>query len=192
MGESLVIGLDQNFIKEVDRLSGQQIELCYHCHTCTAGCPLSEDMTWGPDRLLRLIELGDRERVLLAPDIWLCASCETCTVRCPNAIDVAAVMDTLRQLSRAEERTCTEPRIPLFHRVYLNVIQRFGRSHEVVMLGLYKMRSFDLLSDMGDGLRLLLRGKIPLIPHHIKDSVQVKHIFEAAHKADRKQMENKS
>ena len=51
-----MIGLDAGFIKEVNRLSGQQIELCYHCHTCTAGCLLSNDMAYGPDRLLRLVE----------------------------------------------------------------------------------------------------------------------------------------
>lgn len=192
MQEQHVIQLDSSFITEVDRLSGQQVELCYHCHTCTAGCPLSMHMTYGPDRLLRLIELGERERVLLAPDIWLCASCETCTARCPNEIDVAAIMDTLRHLSCVEEEACIEPHINLFHGVYLNVIQRFGRSHEVVMLAIYKMRSLDLFSDMGAGLRLVIRGKIPLIPRRIRGAAQVKRIFEAAHEADIKQMESGS
>lgn len=179
--------LDTDFLKNVDCLSGQQLEMCYHCHTCTAGCPLSANMVYGPDRLLRLIELGERDRVLSAPDIWLCVSCETCTIRCPNNIDVAAVMDSLRHMSRSE----TEPRIRLFHRVYLNVIKVLGRSHEAIMLGLYKIRSLDLLSDLQDGLRLMIRGKIPLLPHRIKGASDVKRIYEAAQKADQEQLEAK-
>lgn len=176
--------MDMSFLAEVNRLSGQQIETCYHCHTCTAGCPVSADMRYGPDRIIRLIELGERARALTTPDIWLCATCETCSARCPNGIDVAKVMDTLRHISAAEGYRVPEPRILLFHRIYLWVVQLLGRSHEAIMLGLYKLRSFDLLSDMDSGVALILRGKIPLLPRRIKGAASVRQIFEAATRAD--------
>ena len=48
-----------NLTSEVNRLSGQQVELCYHCHKCTAGCPVIEQMSYGPDRVLRMVALGE-------------------------------------------------------------------------------------------------------------------------------------
>jgi heterodisulfide reductase subunit C len=180
-----MVELESTFLAQVDRVSGQQVESCYHCHTCTAGCPVSADMQYGPDRILRMIELGFRQRVLSASDIWLCAGCETCAARCPNEIEVARVMDTLRQLSLAEGLSPALPRIPLFHRVYLQVIKTLGRSHEASMLVLYKLLSRDLFSDLDSGLALILRGKIPLIPKPTKQAAAVQRLFEAAAEADR-------
>lgn len=177
-----------SFLSEVDRLSGQQVEACYHCHTCTAGCAVSQDMRYGPDRIIRLIELDERERALSAPDIWLCATCEVCSARCPNDIDVALVMDTLRHMSVAAGLASPAPHVTLFHRIYLKVIQLLGRSHEASMLGAYKVFSLDLFSDMDAGLALVLRGKIPIVPHRIGGVGSVQQVFAAAAEADRQEM----
>ena len=176
--------LRRSFLSEVDALSGQCVELCYHCHTCSAGCLVSEAMAYGPDRVLRLIELGDRAGALAAPDIWLCVGCETCSARCPNSIDVARVMDTLRHLSLAHSATRETRRLRLFHDIYMQVVRYTGRSSEAVMLGLYKVLGLDLFSDLGAGLQLILRGKIPIIPERIRDREQVHRLFAAARKAD--------
>ena len=37
------------------------MELCYHCHKCTAGCPVIEQMSYGPDRVLRMVALGEED-----------------------------------------------------------------------------------------------------------------------------------
>ncbi len=103
----------------VNAASGQEIELCYHCHKCTAGCPVAEEMTFGPDRVLRLVQLGERKRLLESSDIWLCAGCETCATRCPNAIDIARVMDVLRHMALAEAGQTGEPDAVKFHRLFL-------------------------------------------------------------------------
>jgi heterodisulfide reductase subunit C len=177
----------RSFLAEVDALSGQQVELCYHCHTCSAGCLVSTAMTHGPDRVLRLVELGDRAQALAAPDIWLCVGCETCSARCPNGIDVARVMDTLRHLSLARGATPQTRRLRLFHDIYMQVVRYTGRSSEAVMLGLYKVLSLDLFSDLGAGLQLVLRGKIPIIPEVIDGRKQVEKLFAAAREADRRE-----
>lgn len=177
----------RSFLTEVDRLSGQHVELCYHCHTCSAGCRVSEVMTYGPDRMLRLIELGQRAQALSAPDIWLCVGCETCTARCPNSIDVARVMDTLRHLSLAHRANRETRRLRLFHDIYMQVVRYTGRSSEALMLGLYKVLGLDLFSDLGAGLQLVLRGKIPIIPERIRDRKRVEMLFAAAQQADQRE-----
>lgn len=171
--------IDMDFVKRVDALSEQTIELCYHCHKCTAGCPVADDMIYGPDRVLRLAQLGEKERLLASPDIWICASCETCGTRCPNEIDIARVMDALRQMAVVEGYTIAEPDAVKFHRLFLAIIQRTGRMHEATLMGMYKLWTLNLLDDMQSGAQMFLKGKIPLIPHPIKARGDIKRIFEA-------------
>ena len=87
------------FADQVNDLSGQTIQLCYHCHKCTAGCPAAFAMEYGPDRILRLIQFGQRERLLTSRDAWLCLGCEMCGAFCPNEIDIGEVMIALKEMS---------------------------------------------------------------------------------------------
>jgi heterodisulfide reductase subunit C len=169
----------KDLAKEVNRRSGEQIELCYHCHKCTAGCPVVSAMTYGPDRLLRMIALDQVEQILQSSDIWLCAGCYTCASRCPNDIDIAAVMDALRQIAVANNYPIGEPDALLFHRLFLGVVRRLGRSHEAAMLGLFKILSrIPLLQDMDSGVKLFLRGKVPVLPDRISSAREVQQLFE--------------
>lgn len=174
-----------DFLQTVNHHSGQQLELCYHCHTCTAGCPVGGEMTYGPDRVIRLVELGERDRVLKSMDIWLCASCETCAARCPNDIDVATMMDTLRHIALAEGVRVPDGRITSFHQIFLTVVKTLGRSHEASLLAFYAPRNLALVAaSVGSGLKMFLSGKLPLIPHRIKGAGNVKALYEAARQAD--------
>lgn len=83
----------------VNDLSGQSIQLCYHCHKCTAGCPAAFAMEYGPDRILRLIQFGQQERLLSSRDPWLCLGCEMCGAFCPNEIDINEVMIALKEIA---------------------------------------------------------------------------------------------
>lgn len=170
--------LDPDFVNQINHLSGQTIQLCYHCHKCTAGCPVSQDMEYGPDRVLHMIQLGQKEQLLSSHDIWLCACCETCGTRCPNEIDIARVMDSLRQVSFKEGSTIGEPDAIKFHRLFLFAVQTLGRSHEASMLIALKLWTLNLMGDMDSGVVLLAKGKVPLIPRSIKTRQDVKHIFE--------------
>jgi heterodisulfide reductase subunit C len=160
--------VDTSLVAEVNRLSGEHIEDCYHCHKCTAGCPVVGAMAYGPDRILRMLALKQKELVFLSQDIWLCAGCYTCAARCPNEIDIAAVMDALRQLAIAGGYRAGEQDVLLFHRLFVGVLKRLGRSHEAITLGLFKVLSRQpLLNDVGAGAGLFLRGKIPLLPRGV-------------------------
>jgi heterodisulfide reductase subunit C len=168
-----------SLVSEVERLSNQTVEACYHCHKCTAGCPVAGAMTYGPDRILRMISLEQREALFESQDIWLCAGCFTCASRCPNLIDIAAVMDALRQLAIASRVPAGEPDALLFHRLFLGVVERLGRSHEAAMLGLFKVFSHvPLLNDVRAGMGLFLRGKVPILPQRSHAAAEVREIFK--------------
>ena len=167
-----------NLVSEANRLSGQEIDLCYHCHKCAAGCPVVEAMEYGPDRLLRMVALDQRDAVLRSRDIWLCAGCYTCSTRCPNDIDISAVMDALRKLAVTGGYPAGERDALLFHKLFLGVVQRLGRSHEAVMLGLFKILSrVPKYQDIDSGIALIRRGKVPILPKKSGAALDVQQIF---------------
>jgi heterodisulfide reductase subunit C len=168
---------ETTLIQQIRTLSEQELELCYHCHKCTAGCPVAVEMEFGPDRVLRMIQLGQAERVLTSRDIWICASCETCGTRCPNEINIAAVMDALRIIAVSQGYPTPEKDAPAFHRLFLGLVGQFGRMHEASLMVLFKLRTGNLTSDMDSGLRMFLKGKIPLLPHRVKGMKDVKRIY---------------
>jgi len=172
--------VDTSLTSEVNRRTGENVDLCYHCHKCTAGCPVVQSMTFGPDRILRMVALDQRMPLLESPDIWLCAGCYTCATRCPNDIDISAVMDALRQLALSEKSKIGERDALLFHRLFMGVVQRLGRSHEAFTLGLFKVLSHTpIYQDMGAGVNLFIRGKVPVIPKwNGKTVAEVRQIFK--------------
>ena len=169
---------NSSFVLQVDTLSEETVELCYHCHKCTAGCPAAVEMEYGPDRILRMIQLGEKERVLTSGDIWLCASCETCGTRCPNEINIADVMDALRAIALAEGYPTPEPDAPAFHHLFLSIVGRLGRMHEASLMALFKLKTMNLLADMDSGIPMILKGKIPILPHRVKEMDKVRQIFK--------------
>jgi heterodisulfide reductase subunit C2 len=173
-----VITFNSSFVDQVHALSHEQTQLCYHCHKCTAGCPVSAEMTYGPDRLIRMIHLGQKAAVLASPDIWVCLACETCGARCPNDINAAHVMDALRQMAQAEGLRPNQPRVALFHEIFVAVIRLTGQMHEASLLGVYKVLSGDLFSDLVVGGQLFLKGKIPILPRVSRPGEMLKRVFD--------------
>jgi heterodisulfide reductase subunit C len=88
------------FGEEVAARAGNTASACFQCHKCAAGCPLNAAFDLRPDQLIRLVQLGERERVLGSATIWLCAGCATCATRCPNGVELPALMDALKQWPR--------------------------------------------------------------------------------------------
>lgn len=86
------------FIKEVEELSGQKLLSCYQCGKCSAGCPMVEAMDILPNQVIRLLQLGQEEDVVNSKTIWICASCFTCEARCPKGVDLSKIMEAVRVL----------------------------------------------------------------------------------------------
>ena len=114
------------FQEEVEARSGINPARCYQCGKCTAGCPMTFAMDLDPARVMRLVQLGQRDQALQSHTIWLCASCETCTTRCPQEIDTARVMDALRILAR--ERTTQAEGDRLYQQGLLSSVRGAGAS----------------------------------------------------------------
>ena len=163
-------------IKEVEQATGVPVSACFQCRKCTNGCPMDPEMGIHPSSLIRLLQLGQVDRVMSSGAFWMCVSCETCFARCPNDIDLPRVMDYLRQRAMA-----TEPAsggLPItFHRSFVRSLRRNGRVYEVGMLAGYKLRSGQFFQDVGLGWKMFTRGKLRLLPRRIKGRKALKALF---------------
>ena len=83
--------------EKVEELSGENLFACYQCGMCSAGCPLTEEMTLLPNQVIRRLQLDDWS-VMDSNAMWICASCLACEVRCPKGVDLARLMEALRQI----------------------------------------------------------------------------------------------
>lgn len=168
--------VDQKFIDMVREESGQDPSLCYQCGNCTAGCPYTEYFDYPVSQIMRLLQAGQKDKILSSKAIWLCATCETCTTRCPCEIRVATVMDCLRIIARREERVA-EKDIATFYDTFLSSVKQFGRIYEMGLLMSYNLKSGHLLTDADLGPKVFEKGKIHLFPNKIKGSDKVAQIF---------------
>ncbi|MDH7489950.1 MAG: 4Fe-4S dicluster domain-containing protein [Anaerolineae bacterium] len=169
--------VDPSFLPTVEALSHENIRRCYYCLKCTAGCPTAYAMDYGPAHVLKLVQLGQKDKVLQSKAIWMCVGCETCWTRCPNGIAAGHVMDALKQMALREGYAPAERRVLVLHRQFLTSIRLFGRVHELSMLALYKLLSGDLFTDLDLGARMFLRGKIPILPERIKGMSKIQQLF---------------
>lgn len=160
--------MGQSFLKEVEDKSRVSLSLCYHCSKCSAGCPVAPYTDFTPNRLIRLIQYGQKKRVLEGKMLWLCASCQTCSARCPNDVDFAHVIDTLKEMAFSKKIMGKEKDIPIFHQIFNANIFKWGRLHELSLVGFLKMRTLNLFSDLDLGLKMFLKQKLPLLPHKSK------------------------
>jgi len=165
------------FLREVQENGAKDPALCYQCGKCTAGCPIAYAMDYPPHQIMRGVQLGMRDVVLTSRTIWLCAACETCSTRCPQEVDPAGVMDALRHIAYAEGIRSPEAEVPLFHRIFLESVKRFGRLFEALMIGAYNVFSGHLTKDVGMAPVMLLKGKLSLLPPRIKGGKELRRMF---------------
>ena len=118
--------LDPKFKYEISKMpGGEKLMRCFQCGTCTSGCPISRfSDIYSPRRIIRMTQLGMKDKVLNSDMLWLCASCFTCIDRCPQDVDVADVVRLLRNL--AVEKGI----IPPSFRKIAEIIAKNGRVFE--------------------------------------------------------------
>ncbi len=157
--------INASLAESIREICGQDVNVCYQCKKCTAGCPVVEDMDLTPTQVVQAVRLGDKAALVASKTIWLCASCETCTTRCPQELDLAAVMDALRAIGLREGLPAALPDVNAFYRSVLQAIRLWGRVFELGMMALYKLKTFAVAKDAGLALKMLKKGKIALLPH---------------------------
>jgi ferredoxin len=70
---------------------------CYHCGTCTAICPLSEEGFLFPRKKIRLMQMGLENQLESSVEPWLCYYCGDCTKTCPRDANPGELMMSLRR-----------------------------------------------------------------------------------------------
>lgn len=162
------------------------LENCYQCGKCTAGCPMAERMDVVPNQLVRLAQLGLIEKARRTDAIWQCVSCQTCSARCPKSVDCAGVIDALRQLSFEKgDAAPAHRRTMLFQQAFLQNIRRNGRLNELELVGVFKTKAFlndlsipFLFKDAMLAPRMQGKGKLHLTGERVKDGGVVERIFD--------------
>lgn len=96
--------MNPRFKYEITQMhGGEKLMRCFQCGTCTSDCPIAKfSDTYRPRQIIRMTQLGLKDRVLKSDTLWLCASCFTCTDRCPQGVEVASVIRVLRNLAAEE------------------------------------------------------------------------------------------
>ena len=155
---------------------------CYQCGKCSAGCPIIHYMDLGPQRVLRGVQMGQKDLLLQSTTIWLCAACQTCNTRCPRKIDIPRIMDALRALARQENVKLGQRTITAFHDVLLKDVELAGRLYEAGLFGGYVLRSLQFADGISlafrQGLPMLMKGKIGLLPELSESRKELAEIFK--------------
>ena len=171
-----------NAIQELQQHTGVNVNRCYQCGKCTAGCQLADEMDFSPSLMMHMLQTKDEElfqQLLRSKTIWLCVTCENCVTRCPMQINIPEIMDYLREKSAKENKVNNESRnIVAFHRAFLDSIKFTGRLFEIGLIAGYKARTFRLTQDVELAPHMYSKGKLPLMPEMIKDKKGVSDLFK--------------
>ena len=126
--------LDPEFKREISKVPGiEKIKLCFQCGTCTADCPIARfSEIYSPRKIMRMTQLGMKDRLLSSESLWLCAACFTCVYHCPQGVDIAGVVRTLRNMA------VKEGVIPEVFRELINNILKSGYAYRIPELRLKK------------------------------------------------------
>ncbi len=96
--------LNPEFKHEISKVPGfERLRLCFQCGTCTADCPIARfSDIYHPRKLMRMTQLGMKNRLLDSEALWLCAACFTCVDHCPQGVDISGILRELRNMAIKE------------------------------------------------------------------------------------------
>jgi quinone-modifying oxidoreductase subunit QmoC len=94
--------IDPNFMQELKEYGAVGIEKCFNCGNCTAICPLSSGEYPFPRNMIRMIQIGQKERLKQHLDPWLCYYCGECSQTCPKGADPGETMMSMRRWLTAQ------------------------------------------------------------------------------------------
>jgi quinone-modifying oxidoreductase, subunit QmoC len=94
--------VDPNLLLELKEYGAVGAEKCFNCGTCTAMCPLTTDEHPFPRNMIRLAQLGLKDRLLESTDPWLCYYCGDCAQTCPREAEPGETMMALRRWLTAQ------------------------------------------------------------------------------------------
>jgi len=180
----------KTLLKEVMDRSGQNLMSCYQCRRCAAGCPVGDESGVTPDRLVRMVLLGEKDNALNNLLIWKCVACYTCGTRCPNNIQTARINETLKQMAKEAHIEPNIPKVASFHSSFVKSVSHFGRSNELEFMALYEIENFkkgginavkeDLKNTSKLGLSMLRKKRMHFKLDRTKGRSEMKRLFKKA------------
>jgi heterodisulfide reductase subunit C len=171
------------FLEDVYAIpGGEKIKECIQCGTCSASCPTSYAMDYTPREVIAAFRAGLLDRVLKSNTIWLCASCYYCTVRCPSGIKLTDIMYELKRLAIEFDLTQEGAKAPVVSKLFVNTVNKNGRVSEAGLVSKFMLKTnpFGIVKMIPRASKLMIRGRIPLIPHKIKGTSEVEKCLAAA------------
>lgn len=94
--EKIVPNVNKEELDKIFALSKQKINDCIQCGKCSASCPAVSYMDILPHQVVRMLQLGQVDKLINSQTIWNCAACFTCAARCPRNIDIAKLTEAVR------------------------------------------------------------------------------------------------
>ncbi|MCP4259331.1 MAG: heterodisulfide reductase subunit C [Planctomycetes bacterium] len=186
---NLTITSHSQLAEAVLKESGQNVNLCYQCRKCAAGCPISFAMDYKPAQIIHAVRLGLDDLVYNSKTMWLCAACETCTTRCPQEVDVAKVMDAVKITAVKQGRKATIPQVGSFYKAALSNIKKCGRMYEMGMIVELKLRTFEFFKDAGLGMKMFKKGKLKMVPS-FTGALRARKIFNRVKNIEKKKSQS--
>jgi len=137
-----VSDIDPKFKYKISKLSGaENVLLCFQCGTCTADCPIARfNDFYRPRKLIRMTQLGLKDKLLSNDSIWLCSTCFTCIDHCPQDVGIADIVRALRNL------TVKEGKMPAVYKELASNILKTGYAYVIPELRLKKREKESLPS----------------------------------------------
>jgi quinone-modifying oxidoreductase subunit QmoC len=91
------VRIDPTLMHELKEYGAVEIEKCFNCGNCTAICPLASDEYPFPRNMIRLVQVGLKDRLVSNLDPWLCYYCGECSETCPKQAEPGETMMAMRR-----------------------------------------------------------------------------------------------
>lgn len=138
---------------------------------------MADDMDLPPQRVMRLLQMGQVERVLEARSPWICAGCLACSARCPQDIDIAGMMREVRRESHAQGRAVVKES-DVFETQFVDNIRAGGRNNEQYLAAFYNLKSGHFMQDMTSAPQMFVKGLVGVMPQSVSDKAAVKRLVD--------------
>ena len=116
---------NKNLWKEISEEVGD-IQRCFNCGTCVAGCPAAE----GESPLLirslaRMVLLGMEEELMEEESPWLCVTCSACVEMCPMDVKPFEICLAIRRWQSCKDETYIPPSVgEIFSRGHTQPVEK--------------------------------------------------------------------
>jgi ferredoxin len=93
--------IDTELLSDVQRFGAADVSACFSCGTCTAICPLVDNDSTFPRRIIRYAQVGMKDELLSSKELWTCYQCGLCSDSCPTEADPSEFMAAARRYAIA-------------------------------------------------------------------------------------------